>query len=1079
MIGSPSDHQSGPPENSETTLQKFRFTLLFMLLAASSGAADYESPLKQGGPPVNIRLAGSEDAAGESRVYIVQLRTPSAAELHATSAPRAATKPSPGSLLSPVKFDKQSGLVQSHVQKLESEQAAVIAEAGQGIQPIYSYRYALNGFAARMSPMQANKIEHMPAVLRVWEDEVRPLTTNFSADFLGLFEPNVGLRGAPGLSGEGIIIGVIDSGIAPAHPALRDRRDADRPRACRSRWAESTFLGLWLCRRFDTRPDVITFEPPENWNGTCETGPRFADTDCNGKMIGARTFLEGARETGRFDDGEIFSARDVFGHGTHVATTAAGNRVKASIFGTFLGNVEGIAPRARIATYKACWLRPDAQNTSCNISDLAQAIDIAVADGVDIINYSVGSSLNRVTTADDIALANAAKAGILAVVSAGNEGPNFDTITSPAGNPAVITVGASSRDGEHSVEAIKVESPPSVAGKYAVREAAFTPPLIDRDPIEGQLVLVDDDDSSDPGGGAASTIDGCQPLVNGSDVSGNIAFIQRGGCDFDVKVANAEDAGAIAAVVFNLSGDPVVMTGTSGLSDIPALMIGAADGNLLLDELNADAVIDVVLDKSFFLAVADTGNRMGGFSSRGPGPAPGVLKPDVTAPGINILAGGTPDAANGATGEFFAFLTGTSMSTPHVTGVAALLKEAHPDWSPAAIKSALMTTAYQGVTLDDGTTEATPFHFGSGHIDPNEANDPGLVYDLTNDDYDAFFCGVASPGVPQSRCDELEAAGVSFDASDMNQPNISLATLTSTRTVTRRVTSVADTSASYVAEIEAPAGIDVQVSPSTLTVAPGETVSYDVTISYVSGPLDIYRFGSLTWVSNDHRVRSVLSVRPLAIAAPREIISFGGSGSATFPVDFGYTGSYSPGVHGLRLPLVIDGFVDDDPDKTFTFRTNNGVTAHLVDVPDNQLFLRFSTFDELTDGEDDLDMYLYYCPDGVTCSKVGQSGELTSREQIDVLLPGGGTYVVFIHGFATDNVAGGPGAFYTLLGWSFGIVDNQGNMSATGPAFVNAGTTDDVTVTWTGLAPDTIYLGGISHNTPSGLSAVTLISIGN
>ena len=714
------------------------------------------------------------------------------------------------------------------------------------------------------------------------------------------------------------------------------------------------------------------------------------------------------------------------------------------------------------------------------MSDLANAIDMAVADGVDIISYSVGSSLFSVTTPDDVALMAAAKAGVLTVVAAGNEGPNFDTITSPAGNPAVITAGASSRDGEHSLEAMQVNAPASIAGKYAVREASFTPPLIDRDPVEGQLVLVDDDDTATDDSSTGTTFDACQPLINGSEVSGNVAFVQRGGCDFDVKVANAESAGAIAVVVFNLSGNPIVMIGDSVGIDIPALMVGAADGNLFLDELNNDSVIDVVLDKSFFLTEQDTGNNMGSFSSRGPGPVADISKPDVTAPGINILAGTTPDAINSLSGESFAFLTGTSMSTPHVAGVAALLKQAHPEWSPAAIKSALMTTAYQEVTLADGTTPAIPFDFGSGHIDPNRANDPGLVYEVTADEYDAFSCGVASPDVSQARCDELGANGFSFEAADMNQPSISVSEMTSTRTVTRRVTNVSDTSESYNAQIELPSGIDVQVIPASLTVGPGQSATYDVTFTYMSGPLDFYRFGSLTWVGADHSVRSVLSVRPISVSAPGDIIAFGGSGSHDFSVDFGYTGSYSPGVHGLNQPLVIDDFVAQDPDKIFTFGTSTGVTTHLIDVPADQLFIRFALFDALTDGNsDDLDLYVYYCPDGVNCSKIGQSGGATSEEQVDVLLPGAGTYAVFVHGFDTDDEVDGAGTNYTLLSWAFGIVDDQGNMTATGPPFVNAGTTGTVTVDWNGLPADTIYLGGISHNTPDGLVSLTVISVEN
>ncbi len=463
----------------------------------------------------------------------------------------------------------------------------------------------------------------------------------------------------------------------------------------------------------------------------------------------------------------------------------------------------------------------------------------------------------------------------------------------------------------------------------------------------------------------------------------------------------------------------------------------------------------------------------------GPAPVQDILKPDVTAPGINILAGFTPDAANSVSGENFAYITGTSMATPHVAGVAALLRQAHPEWSPATIKSALMTTARQDINRQDGTTPANPFDFGSGHIDPNKANDPGLVYDVTDDEYDAFACGTASPALDQARCDELAAGGLSFEAEDLNQPSIAVSQLANSQTTTRRVTNVGDEAETYVANIIAPPETTVEVVPTNLTIGPGQSATFDVTFTYVSGPLDLWRFGSLTWSSSDHDVRSVLGVKPVSVTAPAEVTSFGGTGSVSFPVEFGYTGSYTPGVHGLRKPLVVNGFVDEDPTKTFTFRSTNGVTAHLIDVPADQIYLRFEMYDELTDGNDDLDMYIYYCPDNVNCTKIGQSGEPTSREQFNVILPGAGRYAVLVHGFETDNVAGGPGAVYQLLGWAIGLIDDQGNMTATAPGFVNAGTTTNVDVDWNNLESNTIYLGGISHNTPQGLVAITIITIRN
>jgi hypothetical protein len=256
--------------------------------------------------------------------------------------------------------------------------------------------------------------------------------------------------------------------------------------------------------------------------------------------------------------------------------------------------------------------------------------------------------------------------------------------------------------------------------------------------------------------------------------------------------------------------------------------------------------------------------------------------------------------------ETFAYLSGTSMSTPHVAGVAALLIQARPDWGPSAVKSALMTSARQDLLQPDGEAAANPFDYGAGHIVPNDALDPGLVYDVSDDEFAAFACGVDSPAVAQSRCDELENAGVSFAPEDLNQPSIGLARLANRQTVSRRVTNVSEESQTFVAAVSAPPGINVLVAPTNLSLGPGQTATFDVTFVYESGPLDLWRFGSLTWTSNDHEVYSTIAVKPVSLTAPAEITSIGGSGSVSFPVEFGYTGSYVPGVHGLRLPLVIN-----------------------------------------------------------------------------------------------------------------------------------------------------------------------------
>ena len=1031
-----------------------------LCVTLSAGATD--STIRGGHGMV---LGGAEEPDAR-KVFIVQLQTPAAADYHASLSRATQRQPLKPGTSRADRLQKSHPLIRDYTAKLEDEQQSVIAKAGPGVRPLYSYRYSLNGFAAEMTVSQAQKLEDDAAVKAVWEDEVRPLATTHSLEFLDLFDGDAGLRGGHNLDGDGLVIAVIDSGIAPVHPALTDSRAADRPRLCQSSWADATILGRWLCRRFDKLPDVPVFDAPADWNGTCQTGERFTTDECNNKLIGARWFIDGAEATGPIDDGEIRSALDVDGHGTHTATTAAGNRDTASIFGTLIGDLEGIAPKARIAVYKACWLRPGESRASCNTSDLASAIDAAVADGVDIINYSVGSTMREVTAPDDLALLAATRAGVFSAVAAGNEGPNLATIGSPAGAPWVMTVGAATRSGNSAQDGFEITAPPSLAGRYALREALFSARLADAGPVEGSLVLADDGDTTLPNGQDGVTSDGCQPLVNGSEVTGKVVLLQRSGCLFTDMVGNAEDAGAMAAIVYNLAGDPIVMRGEDNAAGIPAVMIGQADANLILAELDNDVEVTVTLEKSLLLTETDSGNVLASFSARGPGPLGDALKPDVVAPGVNIIAGFTPDAANAMPGENYAYLSGTSMAAPHVAGVAALLREAHPDWSPAAVKSALMTTARQNLTLPGSLATPNPFDYGAGHIDPNRALDPGIVYDVDPNDYDALLNG-------------------SLDPADFNLPSLSIARLANQRTVRRTVTNVDDESGNYTAVVEAPPGIGIAVNPDSLSIAPGQSASYDVTFTYLSGPLDLWRFGALTWESDTHTARSPVAVRPTSITAPAEVTALGGSGTLTFPVEFGYNGAYSPRVHGLNLPFIRNtneppGFVDNDPTKTFTRRTTNGVTEHVRIVPQNTIFARFALFDALTDGDDDLDMYIYYCgPVGDFCTRIGESGSQTSQEKFDIFRPAAGVYGIYVHGFETDEVSGGPGASYSLLSWGLGETQDQGNMTASGPTTVAAGTSGDVTIDWTGLASQTIYLGGISHNTPQGVSGFTVVTIGN
>ncbi|KAI3460198.1 hypothetical protein Pfo_016861 [Paulownia fortunei] len=682
---------------------------------------------------------------------------------------------------------------------------------------IYTYDNAFHGFSAVMSKDELEALKKSPGFLSAYADDVVTADTTHSYKFLSL-NTATGLWPASEY-GKDVIIGVLDTGVWPESPSFRD--------------------------------DGMT-EIPSRWKGICEAGEEFNSSLCNKKIIGARYFREGLRAANPGVTIPMNSARDVEGHGTHVASIAAGNYVDGvSFFGYAPGTARGVAPRARLAVYKVLW------NGGVS-SDILAGIDQAVADGVDILSISLSNrNTNLYENPLSIASFGAREKGILVCLSAGNRGPSFATLRS--GIPWAVVVASGTVD-RWFAGTLTMGNGKTITGwsTFPARATVRNLPLFYNETL--------------------SACSSTELLAEAPDQSIIICNVTIGNTDFDSVMRYLPQSNVRAAII--IAEDPSIFRFNS--FPFPGVVISPAEAGEVTNYASNSSAPRASID--FQHTVLGTEPRaapaLSDDSSRGPARSyQGILKPDIMAPGVLILAAYNPHTFGPIIGKNiflssdYTLLSGTSMACPHISGIAALLKAAHPEWSPAAIQSAMMTTANPLDNTKQPIKEvdylvATPLGIGSGQVDPNRALDPGLIYDASPQDLVNLVCSMNFTR-EQTQTITRSSYNCSSPSSDLNYPSfIALYKfeergMTLTRTFKRTVTNVGDGAATYNVKLEKPHNTTIRIRPQTLVFRKKyEKQSYSLTIRYSVEIESPPRHGSVTWIdeTGKYSVRSPIMV---------------------------------------------------------------------------------------------------------------------------------------------------------------------------------------------------------------------------
>lgn len=929
-------------------------------------------------PPV------TEFRGGEA--HAIQSASPLPAKSMAATAPE---------VTGAARLDVASPEVRAYAGYLDGERESVLAMAanqlGRDIEPDHVYRYLFNGFAVSgLSRAEAARLAAVPGVRSVTRETIHYPLNDAGHLWIGAdrFWAGAGFTGAN--RGEGMVLGVVDTGINWESPAFQQFNNVDG--------------------------HIIAHPRPGFPGGLC-IDPEVA---CNNKLIGVYDFSGGDTK-----------GRDRDGHGSHVSSSAAGNRWNFDAnFGAgedLFFATSGVAPRASLIAYKACRdLDPDDpdDNGGCTESALLAALDQVLEDGVDVLNYSLGTTSgeppspwrnfddparNRVPKA----MLNLRAAGIVVVTSGGNGGPGPASMSSPANAPWVLSVGNVSHDRVFTNNLVETTGGPFALGE--ILGLGITGGVGPAD-----IVHAADFGNALCGTGEPELASTCEentgatnPFAPGT-FDGKIVVCDRGEYGRVEKGFNVMEAGAVGYILANTAE-----SGESIQSDrhcLPGTHVGAFDGDRLRDWLASGSNHRGRLTGFQRQVSEDFGGFLAASSSRGPNvEVPGVMKPNVVAPGTNILGAGAgvPEPDPNA----LLIISGTSMASPHAAGAALLLRKARPEWSVDAIISALETTARPDAVLGLDGSAAQITGRGAGGIRVDDAVRIGLFLPVTN----------------QQFIDANPATG--GDPGALNLPGMVDENCVVSCTFTRRVRALSPGSWSVTTEGE----LDIEVEPGAFTLASGQEQVLTVTVRPGAVPIGAWGHGSVvldpgsgSFIAQRLPVGAFISEG--ALPADSVIAAERNRGQASLLID-----DLAPmpeavfRTSALVLPERTSNVLPQDPDRDDPFSGDGGTFTILVDVPADALMLYAET---LASTALDVDLFVgrddngngQADPDELRCQGISPD----ELEKCVIDKPESGSWWILVQNWLSSS----PGALDEVtVDMAVLTADDEPSFVASGPGF--------------------------------------------